>query len=252
MRLKLRTLTIFIFFILITGTMVHAEPDFDKILGDLDSFGNFDNSDFSCVWTIVSEKPGEENSIIKARMFRRDTEDKFLLLILKPEIQKGQGYLQYDDNVWFYDPESRKFSHASIRENIQGSDAKNSDVNRNSLSEDYRVTEWEESTLGKYPVYVIELEAVHNEVSYPGVKLWVQKDVTLVLKEEAYSLSGRLMRTTYYPNYKKLGDKYIPSKMLMVDELKEGEKTQMTIADPSISELPDSVFTKAFLEKVSN
>jgi hypothetical protein len=32
---------------------------------------------------------------------------------MEPESQLGQGYLKVDDNLWFYDPESRKFSHSS-------------------------------------------------------------------------------------------------------------------------------------------
>jgi hypothetical protein len=68
---------------------------------------------------------------------------------------------------------------------------------------------------------------------------------------EDYSLSDRLMRTAYYPKYMKVAERFIPSRMLFVDELKEGEKTQVTIKDASVATLPDSVFTKAYLERVN-
>jgi hypothetical protein len=71
------------------------------------------------------------------------------------------------------------------------------------------------------------------------------------LKAEEYSLSERLMRTSYYPHYARIEDRYFPDKMLFVDELKKGEKTQLTFTDLSIAPLPDSVFTKAYLEKVN-
>jgi outer membrane lipoprotein-sorting protein len=184
-------------------------------------------------------------------MFRRDLEEKFLLLFLEPETQKGQGYLQLEDNLWFYDPESRKFSHSSLKENLEDSETKNSDFRRSSLAEDYEVESYVEEILGKYPVYVLDLVANNDEVPYPRLRLWLHRDNPLVLKVEDYSLSERLMRTAYYPKYMKVSGRFIPSRMLFVDELKEGEKTQVTIKDASVAELPDSVFTKAYLERVN-
>lgn len=244
---------LFVLMVLLSVGLI-AEPDFIGMLQTIDEMQTFKDTDFSCVYTVVSQKPGESQEVHQVRLFRRDENDQFLLLILKPEVQKGQGYLQVDDNVWFYDPESRKFSHSSIKENIVNSDAKNSDFTESSFAEDYEVVDWEESKLGKFPVYVLDLKAKHNEVSYDKIKLWIRKDVTIVLKQESYSAGEdkRLMRTAYFTKYTKVAEKYIPANMLMVDNLKEGEKTQITLSDPIVSDLPDFVFTKAYLEKVNN
>ncbi len=243
---------ILVILMLIGSFYAYAEPDLDKILAEIDELGSFEDTDFSCVYTLVSEKPGEETEVTQVRMFRRDSREQFVMLILKPEYQKGQGYLKVDDNVWFYDPESRKFSHSSIKENVQNSEAKNSDMDGLTLSEDYEITGWEEAKLGKYDTYILDLKALNNEVTYPRLKLWVRTDSTIVLKEEDYSLSDRLMRTTYYPKYVKVGSKYVPSQMLIVDNLKKGEKTQLTMKNPSTTDLPDSVFSKAYIERVNN
>jgi len=243
----------FLFFlILIPVICVSAEPDFQAMLREIDEIGNFGEEDFSCIYTIVSEKPGEEKEVTQARMFRRDRTDQFLILILKPEVQKGQGYLQVDDNVWFYDPESRKFSHSSLKENIQNSEAKNADLNESSLAEDYEVVDWEEGTLGSFPVYILRMKALNDEVAYPELKMWIRQDKAIVLKNEDYSLSGRLMRTSYYPKYIQVGEKLLPSQILIVDELREGERTQVTMRDATTARLPDAVFTKAYLERVNN
>ena len=228
-----------------------AEPDFQAILSDIDRMSRFEDRDFSCIYTFVSEKPGEDTSVFKARMFRRDRQDKFLFLFLEPTVQKGQGYLMIDDNLWFYDPESRKFAHSSLKENLQDSEAKNEDMRASSLAEDYSIEASAEGKLGKYPVYILDLLASNNEVAYPRIKVWIRQDRNLVLKVASYSLSDRLMRTTYYPSYVKVRDRYIPSKTLFVDELKKGEKTQVTIKEASTSPLPDSVFTKSYLERVN-
>jgi hypothetical protein len=120
-----------------------------------------------------------------------------------------------------------------------------------SLSEDYGVEGYQEGKLGKYDVWVVTLRAKNEEVSYPKLKLWITKADSLLLKVENYSLSDRLMRSSYYPNYVQVAGRFIPSRMLFVDELAKDEKTQATITDPSLASLPDSVFTKAYLEKVN-
>ncbi|MBI9105878.1 MAG: outer membrane lipoprotein-sorting protein [Spirochaetales bacterium] len=241
-----------ILMILSVGTLSFAEPDFKLMLEEIDQLGSFDDTDFSCVYTFVSEKPGEETEVTQARMFRRDASGQFVMLILKPEYQKGQGYLKVDDNVWFYDPESRKFTHSSMKENVQNSEAKNSDMDGLSLSEDYDVNSWEQGKLGNFDVYILNLVSKNDEVSYPKIKLWVRTDRTIVLKEEDYSLSDRLMRTSYYPKYVQVGEKFVPSQILIVDNLQEGEKTQLTMKNPSTASLPDSVFSKAYIERVNN
>ena len=155
------------------------------------------------------------------------------------------------DNLWYYDPESRKFAHTSVKDNFQDSDAKNSDFRPPRYAVDYRVESIREGTLGDFDVWILELIARHDEVPYPSMTVWVRKDITLLLKAENYGLSGRLMRTSYYPQYRKIGVTYIASMMLFVDELRAGEKTQITIRDPSLSPIPDELFTKTFIERAS-
>jgi outer membrane lipoprotein-sorting protein len=225
--------------------------DVPKIIAELDRLGDFSGSDFAAVYTIVSQKPGEKDSVTQVRMFRRDAKKQFAMLVLLPEVNKGQGYLREDDNVWFYDPTSRKFSFSSIKENIQNSEAKNSDLTRKSILEDYDVTGTKEGTVGKIGVWVIDLKAKTNEVSYERVVLHVRKDRTMLLKEEDYSVSGRLMRTSLYPKYVEISGRLVPSQILIIDELNPGERSQITMTEQSLAALPDKVFNKAFLEQVN-
>lgn len=242
-----------VFLLLLFAALVHAQtPDFDQILKDIDDLANFSQTDFSAVYTIISERPGEEREVTQARLFRRDLNDQFLILILQPEVQRGQGYLQVDENVWFYDPESRKFERTTIRENIQNSDAQNADLDQSSFSSDYTVQSWQEGTLGNFDVYIVDLEAKSSDVAYDQVRLWIRQDQNIILKEEDFSVNGRLMRTVFFPRYERVGQKIIPKQVLIVDELNEGERTQLTMTDATIQTIPDSVFSKAYLERVNN
>jgi outer membrane lipoprotein-sorting protein len=226
------------------------EPDFKKIFASIDAMQNF-SSDFSAVHTIVSEEPGKEKDIMQAKIFRRDSGDKFTIVILKPDVKKGQGYIQLEDNLWFYDPESRKFVHTSIKENFQNSNAKNSDFRRSSYAEDYELETYTQGRLGAFDVYIADLKAKSNETTYPFLRVWISKPDYLLLKTESYSLTKRLMRSSYFPGYAKVGNNLIPDKMLFVDEIEKGKKTQITLKDISIAAIPDYVFTKSYLEQVN-
>ena len=236
---------------LISGVLIAAEKDYEEVLREIDRSQNFDDTDFSAAFTVVSAKPDEETSSFKIQMFRRDSEDKFVIVFLDPDVQRGQGYLKVEENLWFYDPSSRKFSHSSERETLQDSETRNGDLQASSLAEDYDIIGVTDGTLGRYNVHVMDLSAKHDEVTFPKVKLWVRKDNNLVLKGQNFSLSGRLMRSDYFPKYVRVKDRFLASKMLYVDELKKGERTQMTMADTSLSSVPNSVFSKSYLERVN-
>jgi outer membrane lipoprotein-sorting protein len=232
--------------------MASAEvPDMAKVLQRIDEMSNFEGGDFSSEITVVTSKPGEENEVIVARYFRRDKAKQMVLVILKPDVQKGQAYLALGDDIWFYDPESRKFAFSSFKDRFSDSGAQNSDFSSSQLHEDYDVESAEAGKLGKNEVWVAVLKAKDKTVAVPKRKLWIQKESNLVLKEEQYSLSDRLLRTLYIPNYQKVSSSFVPAMMLEVDNVKIGEKAQITFKDPSVSKLPDNVFTKAYLERVS-
>ncbi|MBU0928437.1 MAG: outer membrane lipoprotein-sorting protein [Spirochaetes bacterium] len=245
-----RIVTIAILAIAAASSAAFAQ-DVPKIIAELDRQSDFTGKDFAAVYTIVSQKPGEKDSVTQVRMFRRDDKEQFAMLVVLPEVNKGQGYLREDDNVWFYDPTSRKFSFSSIKENIQNSEAKNSDLTKKSILDDYDIIGTKDGAVGKIPVWVIDLKAKTKDVTYERIVLYVRKDRTMLLKQEDFSVSGRLMRTSLYPKYAEIEGRLMPSQMLIVDELNPGERSQLTMTEQSLAPLPDKVFTKAFLEQVN-
>lgn len=239
------------FIFLVGGTSLFAQStDFDKIVRDANEAVNFDNMDFSAVFTIVTDKPGKKQEVTQIRMFRRDELDQQLILVLLPEADKGMGYLRDGDNIIMYDPTSRKFNHTSMKETLSDSKAQNDDFQKQDTLEDYRIVKTQEGMLGQFPVWIIDLQGKHKDVSYDQIRLYIRKDMPLILKQEYLSISGRLMRTMLYPKYAEIAQgKYFPSQILIVDEVNKGERSQINLSEISAERLPDKVFTKAFLEQ---
>jgi outer membrane lipoprotein-sorting protein len=255
---RIHTLFITILFLFAAAAVPAAAQEYHELLEEADALVSYPGSDFSAKYTVVQDKPGQGRSTTVAAVFRRDSENMYVVIILKPEINKGQGYLKKRGTLWFYDPESGRFNSTSASERFQNTNMRNSDFTQSTLAEDYKVVSGEETTLGRYDCWLLTLKATAEDVTYPRMKIWISKD-GLVRKTEDYSLSGQLLRTTAIPSYYDIDGNYVPKKILFVDELKGAkvdgkfrhEKTQITIEQPSFDSISDSVFSKSFLESVS-
>ena len=212
------------------------------------------HGDYSATISLVVEKPGKPKENLQYKIFER-TDGKLMTIVqLFPEADKGKGYLRNDDNIWSYDPISRKFTHTSIKEALGDSDVKLDDIEQNDKywRDNYDVFSYEEGTLGKYPVDIIVLTAKTKEPSYAKTKFYLRKDIPHVLKQEDFSGSDRLMRTTLVPKWSKVVVRgktgYVATQAILRDELNKGEQTQQVISDLTFDSLPDKIFTKAYLE----
>lgn len=216
--------------------------------------------DFFANYTLVQDKPGSGKSTFSAVMYRRDSTSSYTIIITGPEKDKGKGYVQFNNSIWYYDPSDKQFVFTSAHDRFQGSNANTSDFTPQHYSKDYSIEKASKVQLGKLNCVLFELKAKTKDADYPIVKLWVTEEDGLVRKKEDYSLSGQLLRTTAIPSYQKYGDKSVPDKMLIVDNLRgkkidgkmQYEKTQVTITNVSFAKQSDTVYTKKYIEMMSN
>lgn len=231
-----------------------------ELLKRVDAQVSFAEHDLSAEYRIVKRDPGGASSTTVAAMFRRDRTGQFLVLVIEPAVEKGKGYLREGDTLWLYDPVGKGFTFTSAKERFQNSSFRASDFNAYAFSRDYRVVADRREKLGAFDCTVLTLEARHDRVTFPRVVIWVSDGDALVRKMEDYSLSGQLMRTTAIPSYQKLGSRWLAMSIVIQDHLKskqvggktEYERTTVTITKPSLAPLPDSVYTKEYLQRVGH
>ena len=208
------------------------------------------HGDYSATISLIIKKPGKPDEHVRYKIFERTDKDLMTIVQIFPEADKGVGYLRDGDNIWAYDPISRKFTHTSIKEALADSDVKIDDVEQNDTRwrDNYEVTDLQSGTLGKIDVDIITLTAKTTEPSYVKSKYYIRKDIPLVLKEEDFSGSDRLMRTILIPKYAKVPAGYVSTQATVRDELNKGEQTTQIISELTFDSLPDKIFTKAYLE----
>jgi outer membrane lipoprotein-sorting protein len=194
----------------------------------------------------------------EALVFRRSQDQKFMILFTKPKASQGQGYLRIDKNLWFYDPSVGKWERRTERERIGGTNSRRSDFDESRLAEEYEPEDNGEAKLGAYTARVMTLKGRPDiDLAFPVIKLWVDKETKNVLKRQEFALSGRLLRTSYYPKWKKAYseskkmDVWYPEEMRFYDEVEKANSTLILIKSVDMKPLEANLFTKAWLESKS-
>ena len=236
-----------------------SQADAKKLLQKVDETTSFYGTDFAANYSLVQEKPGQGKSTTTVVMYRRDDADSYTILITGPEKDRGKGYVQFDNNIWFYDPSDRQFVFTSAKDNVGGTNATPADFTPQHYSKLYKIDKAEKVKLGKLDCVQMTLSATGKNVNYPTIKLWVTEEDGLIRMKEDYSLSGQLLRTTAIPSYQKFKNHSVPSKMVVVDNLRgkkingkmQYEQTQITISNVSFDKQKDSVYTKKYVEMMS-
>lgn len=248
---------------LIQSSWALTKAEYQALLERAEDNTSFFETDFRGNYTVVQNKPGEGQNVTEAVMYRRDRTASWTILVTGPAKEKGKGYLQFDNNIWFFDPADRRFTFTSAKDKFQNTNANNSDFAPQHYARDYAIAKAEEVKLGKMDCVLFTLKAKVEKVDYPMLKLWVTIDDGLVRKKEDYSLSGQKLRTTAIPSYqliRAIEKNYsIPVSMLIQDNLKgkkiggkiQYEQTQITIRNVVFEKVADTVYTKPYLEMMS-
>ena len=98
-----------------------------------------------------------------------------------------------------------RWERRTERERIGGTNSRRSDFDESRLAIEYDPTWVGEGKLGKYDTVQLKLTGKDGiDLAFPVIKLWIDKDNKNILKRQEYALSGRLMRTSYYPKWAKI------------------------------------------------
>jgi outer membrane lipoprotein-sorting protein len=244
----------------LTIPFIYSQEDFEGDVNEIFEINDrrqaFDGTDLSMEMKMITSVPGEDDEVKSLKIFRKDENNKFMIIFTSPITDAGNGYLYIDNNLWFYDSESREFIKKTKSESLGGSDAKSRDVEKPKMTELYNWTYEGTGKVGKIKCYLISGEAAVSDVAYPKTKIWVRQDNYLLVKRQEFSVSDTLSQTVYYLHYTKINfneeEKYIADKILIKDELEKGKQTLMEHSNISLAELPDNIFTKAYLENQNN
>jgi outer membrane lipoprotein-sorting protein len=214
--------------------------------------------DYKALAYMESKEKDKTDVTYELVVYRRDADEKFMILFTKPRSEQGKGYLKIDKNLWLYDPTVGKWERRTERERIGGTDSRRGDFDDPKFAEEYEATYEGEEKLGAFTVHKVKLQAKEGvDVAFPVTRLWIDVATTNVLKRQDLAVSGKLMRTAYYTRWKKLyseskkGEVWFPEEMRFYDEIEKANSTLILMKSVDLRPLEANIFTKAWLEAKS-
>jgi len=194
----------------------------------------------------VTSDDGERT--IKMKMYVKDKANVLVEVIESSEGGKSR-FLKKDDAMWLFIPAAGRsvlIKGHMLKEGFMGSTFSYEDISEVRKLRDIYDIELEEDSL----YYVLTMTAKVDNAPYKLKKSYVMKDVFLPKREEIYSSSNRLLKEIEIVDYIEIEGINIPTKLFMRDLLQKNNFTEITYKKIDLTtKIPDSYFTKTFLER---
>jgi outer membrane lipoprotein-sorting protein len=175
--------------------------------------------------------------------------DNTIALTAEPASERGQMMLMKGRDLWMFLPRVSQPVRLSLAQRLTGQVA-NGDIARANFAADYTPTLAGTQRIGDVDLYVLDLAAVDRKVAYQRVRYWVQQKDFRPYRAEFYSVSGRLLKTCRYEDYRSLGGRLRPARLVMTDALTKGTASTLYYSDLKLRDLPDRIFTKEYLRRL--
>lgn len=180
--------------------------------------------------------------------------DRAYTLYKSPAREKGTKMLKVKSKLWMYTPRTdRKLLIAGhlLRQSMMGSDLSYEDMMEDKkLSAAYNATLVATEESGKTECCVLLLVAHDKTTTYQTRKLWVDVEKKIVFKQELYAKGGKLLKEVEYFDYRPLGKRLFPRKMIFRDLLKKNTKTTYIFDDIEFDvDIPKKYFSQSILKR---
>lgn len=173
---------------------------------------------------------------------------------LAPVREKGTKMLKLGDKLWMYSPSTDRtimISGHMLRQSVMGSDLSYEDMMEDHRLENlYDAKVSGEDTLDDRSCWILDLTAKTEDIAYFSRKIWVDKERFIMLKENRYAKSGKLLKTTHIRDVERMDHRWVAKSVLFKDVLKQGEGTEFILDSIQFDvPIPDYLFSKAALRK---
>lgn len=167
-----------------------------------------------------------------------------------PAVDRNQILLMRDRDLWAFLPNLSQPIRLPLSQRLTGQVA-NGDLARANFVGDYEPKLLRRETLDGEAYDVLQLDAVDNWVTYRKVLYWVNAKNGRPYKAEFYAVSGRLLKTAVYRDFESLGGAVRPTRIIIDDALRKGQRSELVYSNMVLRDLPDKIFTKDYLKKLS-
>ena len=194
-----------------------------------------------------------ETRTVQSKSWQRGTNESYTEF-LAPAREKGTKMLKLKDMLWDYSPSTDRtimISGHLLRQSVMGSDLSYEDMMEDPhLPNVYSATIDAEDTLQGRDCWVLDLKAKKEDIAYDHRRIWVDKGRYVILRENLYAKSGKLLKTVDVREVIRVQNRWLAKSALYKDVLKQGEGTEFYIDSITLdTTIPDYLFSKAALRR---
>lgn len=243
--------TILVAALLLAGAPAHAEyPAGVAVLRRVDENMTSETRVVTAKMVIHSRR---DTRTVESRSWARGEVEAFTEYLAPPR-EKGTKMLKLGDRLWLYSPDTDRTIQISghlLRQSVMGSDLSYEDLMENPrLAEIYDATVTGVQIVDDRSCWVLRLVAKTADVAYHSRTLWVDQERSVPLREELYAKSGKLLKTTDLKDFRRIGERWFPMRMVFKDVLKTGEGTEFVVDAIAFDvPIPEHLFSKAALRR---
>ncbi|MEO0085841.1 MAG: outer membrane lipoprotein-sorting protein [candidate division WOR-3 bacterium] len=225
-------------------------PDGNLLLARIDANIGSENKVIVATMTIAGRRGSRK---VKVKSWVSGT-DRSFTEYLAPERDKGTKMLKLGSDLWTYSPATDRTIRISghmLRQSVSGSDLSYEDMMEDpKLTNLYTASTADADTIAGRPVWTLELTARRPDIAYQARRLWVDSERFIVLREERFSKSGKLLKMSEVLEVKRLSSRWVATRAVFRDALKTGAGTEFAIESIEFdAPIPDGLFTKASLRR---
>ncbi len=224
---------------LLLPTLSEALSNEDILRASDQARGNVDGVSWTVELTTTDKKTRSQTIEVKARAF------DILAETLKPSKSRGNKIVMLNGNMWFHKPGLSKPVPISRRQRLQGP-ASYGDIASTNYANDYEATLLADETVDGEICYVFDLKSTNKQNTYERIRYWVSKERLVGVKAEYFTISDKLFKSARMEYDHRIQvdnrEQLFISKIVLQDELLSGNASTLTLDDPKVEPLPDSLF----------
>ncbi len=234
--------------LMVPGILLAQNPNAIKIIEQIDRNMASENRIMTAAMIVHGQR---EDRTMEMKTWSEGDKKSFTEY-LSPARDKGTKMLKLDDQLWMFAPSADRIIQISghmLRQSVMGSDLSYEDMmDDRKLTDIYNAVVIGPDILDGRNCWVLELRAKADDVAYFMLKMWIDQERNIPLKEEWYAKAGKLLKQTTLSEVKKIDGRWFPTKMVYKDMLRTGGGTEFIIKDIKFNTaIPESIFSKAAL-----
>jgi outer membrane lipoprotein-sorting protein len=152
--------------------------------------------------------------------------------------EKGQKILRTRNEIYLFYPgaeELIRLQGAAFRDAVLGSDMSYEDLTGGkSILELYDVSMEGSEAVDGVDCWRIAMKAKGRNVAYPRQTMWIDPAAWSPRRMQQFSLSGRLLKESRLSDFRTVGGRVVPMRVVLEDKLKKGSQTELVVEEIAI------------------